>query len=629
MWINVLVFLLTHLLTGMSIIFNQDYVCITESGSFTTNSTYGKNLDHILDSLPDSVSKSGGFFTATAGQDSSTAYALGLCSGDLNPHDCYGLVKSAVRDLRDKCPDQKEAISWSGDPACIIRYANRPFFGILELEPTTAGTITHDIGSNLSRFDMIWESLTDRLVRNASNGTSSRKYATGEALFTVSQNIDAQMQCTPDISQEECDSCLLAAKSSFKACCHGKQGGYVQKPNCMFTFDLIPTITQDQKPEKNQNKSIWVPLGESLSAILGLALVSACGDKEDSQEVQLLDLVIGSGNHENSSENVETSQEFPSIKLDILQAATTNFCDENKLGQGGFGPVYKGTLADGNEIAVKRLSRASSQGLLEFKNEVMLIAKLQHRNLVRLLGCCLEKNEKLLVYEFLPNRSLDLFLFDSSLATQLSWQKRFNIIKGVARGIMYLHEDSHIRVIHRDLKANFGMAKIFCGDQNEANTNRVVGTYGYMAPEYAMEGLFSVKSDVFSFGVILLEIISGKKNNGFHLSEHGESLLTFAWKLWSKGEGMELIDEHLAGSSVPTEVLKCIQIGLLCVQVDPANRPTMSTVVAMLGSETITLPLPVEPTFYVGHFVAEPIQLSFTDRIFSVNEVTISNISTR
>ncbi|KAK5825689.1 hypothetical protein PVK06_020547 [Gossypium arboreum] len=652
MWVNVLAFLLTHLLTGMSIIFNQDYVCITESGSFTTNSTYGKNLDHILDSLPDNVSKSGGFFTATAGQDSNKAYALGLCSGDLNPHDCYGLVKSAVRDLRDKCPDHKEAISWSGDPACIVRYANRPFFGILQLEPTTAGTITQDIGSNLPRFDTIWESLTDRLVRNASNGSFSRKYATGEAYFTVSQNINAQMQCTPDLSQEECDSCLRAAKSSFKECCHGKQGGYVQKPNCMFTFDLIPTITQDQKPEKNQNKSIWVPLGESSSAILGLALVSACciflwkrtniqGDKEDSQEVQLLDLVIGSGNHENSSENVETSQEFPSIKLDILLAATTNFCDENKLGQGGFGPVYKGTLADGNEIAVKRLSRASSQGLLEFKNEVMLIAKLQHRNLVRLLGCCLGKNEKLLVYEFMPNRSLDLFLFDSSLATQLSWQKRFNIIKGTARGIMYLREDSHLRVIHRDLKASnvlldhemnpkisdFGMAKIFCGDQNEANTNRVVGTYGYMAPEYAMEGLFSVKSDVFSFEVILLEIISGKKNNGFHLSEHGESLLTFAWKLWSKGEGMELIDEHLARSSVPIEVLKCIKIGLLCVQVDPENRPTMSTVVAMLGSKAITLPRPTEIIFYVGHFVAEPFQLNSTDRICFVNEVTIFNIS--
>ncbi|GLT36817.1 hypothetical protein SLA2020_111700 [Shorea laevis] len=345
-----------------------------------------------------------------------------------------------------------------------------------------------------------------------------------------------------------------------------------------------------------------------------------------------------------SCERMGRSQEFPSIQLDIINAATKHFSDANKLGEGGFGPVYKGTLADGKEIAVKRLSRSSHQGLLEFKNEVMLIAKLQHKNLVRLLGCCLESSEKLLVYEYMPNRSLDFFLFDSSMSVQLDWQRRFSIITGVARGIMYLHEDSRLKIIHRDLKASnilldgemnpkisdFGMARIFGGNQSEANTSRIVGTYGYMAPEYAMEGLFSVKSDVFSFGVLLLEIISGKKNNGFHLYKCGESLLTFAWKLWSTNQGMELIDPILLQSCVASEVLKCLHIGLLCVQEDPANRPTMSFVIVMLGSETITLPKPTKPAFSSGgRVVAEQALPPLNGILCSVNEVTLSNVSPR
>ncbi|GKV34541.1 hypothetical protein SLEP1_g42907 [Rubroshorea leprosula] len=235
-----------------------------------------------------------------------------------------------------------------------------------------------------------------------------------------------------------------------------------------------------------------------------------------------------------------------SLQYDLatVQAATNNFCDENKLGQGGFGAVYKGKLLNGQEVAVKRLSSGSGQGDLEFKNEVLLVAKLQHRNLVRLLGFCLEGDERLLIYEFVPNTSLDHFIFDPIKRARLNWDSRYKIIGGIARGLLYLHEDSRLRIIHRDLKASnilldedmnskiadFGMARLFVRDETQGNTSRIVGTYGYMAPEYAMHGQFSIKSDVFSFGVLLLEIVSGQKNSCFRNGENIEDLLSYAWK---------------------------------------------------------------------------------------------------
>ncbi|KAF3974281.1 hypothetical protein CMV_002375 [Castanea mollissima] len=215
-------------------------------------------------------------------------------------------------------------------------------------------------------------------------------------------------------------------------------------------------------------------------------------------------------------------QDLPLFNFEKLASATKNFHLSNKLGQGGFGPVYWGQLSDGQEIAVKRLSKASGQGLQEFMNEVVVISKLQHRNLVRIFGCCVEGEEKMLVYEYMPNKSLDAFLFDPHKEKLLDWRKRVNIIEGIGR--------------------DFGMARIFGNNEDQGNTNKVVGTYGYMSPEYAMEGRFSEKSDVFSFGVLLLEILSGKRISSFYHDEQSMSLLGFAWKLWNADNIIALID---------------------------------------------------------------------------------------
>ncbi|XP_062009544.1 G-type lectin S-receptor-like serine/threonine-protein kinase At4g03230 isoform X2 [Rosa rugosa] len=313
------------------------------------------------------------------------------------------------------------------------------------------------------------------------------------------------------------------------------------------------------------------------------------------------------------NEEDEKGIDVPSFDLQSILEATDNFSDANKLGQGGYGPVYKGKFFGDQEIAVKRLSKVSGQGLQEFRNEVVLIAKLQHRNLVRLRGYCMKGEEKILLYEYMPNKSLDSFIFDHTQDVFLNWEMRFNIILGIARGLLYLHQDSRLRIIHRDLKtsnvlldeemnpkiSDFGLARIVGGKETEANTNTVVGTYGYMSPEYALDGTFSVKSDVFSFGVVLLEIISGKKNAGFFQSKQTFSLLGYAWELWTEDKVLDLMDKNLEESCNGSEFMKCVNVGLLCVQEDPVDRPTMSHVITLLDSETAIPATPKQPAFFI------------------------------
>ncbi|KAL5548135.1 hypothetical protein UlMin_003366 [Ulmus minor] len=362
---------------------------------------------------------------------------------------------------------------------------------------------------------------------------------------------------------------------------------------------------------KRQVSTVVIPVVVVGVVLIGLCVLCHVLKKRQKDKPIREGNTVHSRKHEFMDESQNEDLDLPLFGFKVIAEATNSFSVENKIGRGGYGPVYKGKLEDGKEIAVKRLSRSSKQGLNEFKNEVFCIAKLQHRNLVKLLGCCIESEERMLIYEYMPNKSLDFFIFDIEQSVLLDWPKRFHIINGIARGLLYLHQDSRLRIVHRDLKASnilldhdmnpkiadFGLARGFGGDETEANTSRVVGTYGYMSPEYTIDGVYSVKSDVFSFGVLVLEIISGKKNRGFHHPDHKLNLLGHAWILHNEGKPLELIHPTVNDTCNVPQVLRSIHVALLCVQCSPEDRPSMSSVVLMLSSE-IALPQPKEPGFF-------------------------------
>ncbi|XP_019196518.1 PREDICTED: probable LRR receptor-like serine/threonine-protein kinase At1g56140 [Ipomoea nil] len=280
-----------------------------------------------------------------------------------------------------------------------------------------------------------------------------------------------------------------------------------------------------------------------------------------------------------------------------LRAGTGDFSPSNKLGEGGFGPVYKGLLDDGRSVAVKQLSVASRQGKSQFVAEIATISAVQHRNLVKLYGCCYEREKRLIVYEFHENKSLDQALFGGS-NLYLDWPRRFEICLGIARGLAYLHEESRPRIIHRDIKASnilldsdlnpkisdFGLAKLYDDKKTHISTH-IAGTIGYLAPEYAMLGHLTEKADVFSFGVVALEIVSGRPNSDSSLEEDKVYLLEWAWRFHETNGEVDLVDKNVVEFN-EDEVKRVIGVSLLCTQTSPVSRPSMSRVVAMLLGDT-------------------------------------------
>ncbi|PIN04119.1 Serine/threonine protein kinase [Handroanthus impetiginosus] len=294
-----------------------------------------------------------------------------------------------------------------------------------------------------------------------------------------------------------------------------------------------------------------------------------------------------------------------------LKKATKNFHQNNLLGRGGFGPVYFGKLDDGRLVAVKKLAaEKSQQGESEFLSEVKMITSIQHKNLVRLLGCCSDRSQRLLVYEYMKNRSLDHIIYGKSDVC-LNWGTRFQIILGIARGLQYLHEDSHLRIVHRDIKASnillddkfqprigdFGLARFFPEDQAYLST-AFAGTLGYTAPEYAIRGELSEKADIYSFGVLVLEIISCRKNTDLTLPSEMQYLPEYAWKLYERSRLIDLIDPRIREDLfVEKDVLQTTHVAFLCLQPHAHQRPPMSKIVAMLTCKVELDETPARPAF--------------------------------
>ncbi|XP_051215524.1 cysteine-rich receptor-like protein kinase 6 [Lolium perenne] len=640
-----------------------------DGSKYAPNSTFQANLNLVAAALPGNASSMPtGFATATAGTSPNRAYAMALCRGDVNASTCDACVAAAftAAGANGNCPNNTGVTMY--EDACVVRFSSVQFLDFLRADQWQPGELAFLITpafGNVTTVPGAWFSAAATAILTAvadhavANSTFRKYFATGEMDFQP--KIYAIAQCVPDMTPSQCQSCLgtLVIQStgllvntkprwimSFVAWCNLR---YSVQPlyegRSMLQLEappppavVPPSAAPDSGGAGKKTKAVGIAAGIGCSVVLILVCVFAfvvCKRRAKATK----------DGHPPALQKIAGAQ-CTIFDLPTLQEATENFSEKNKLGEGGFGIVYKGILPDGQEIAVKKLLERTGHGLKELHNEVLLLAELQHKNLVRLHGYCSHRDDTLLVYEYIKNGSLDNFLFESREESALNWEQQYNIILGIAKGILYLHEDSSLRIIHRDLKPNnilladdmdpkiadFGLARLLGEGHTHTKTARAAGTLGYMAPE-AMHGRMSPKIDIYSFGVLVLEIVTRRKNSSSG-DRDAVNLLTDVWNCWTKGSISEMIDQSL-DEYARSQALRCIHIGLMCLQPDPDDRPLILSVIFMLTRDNMEIQAPAQPAFF---FRRESLLASLSsydqsdiilDDNVSVNGVTITDLYPR
>ncbi|XP_027337520.1 cold-responsive protein kinase 1-like [Abrus precatorius] len=572
-----------------------------------------QNLNATFVDLRTQVSnQSKNFATAQEAKGADPVYALFQCRKYLSNADCAACFDVAAAQIRNCSAGANGArVIYDG---CFLRYESSGFFDQTTLPGNSmicgnqraVGATSTTFNATARQVLMDLQIATPKI--SGFFAATKTQVAGGGAIYAIAQ-------CAETVTESGCLDCLTVGVTNIQSCLPNTDGRafdagcFMRYSEISFfpdnqTIDITPFLKQDGSSKKGAIIG-GVVGGVGLVVIL-LALFAWLRWYQKPKRAPRGD-ILGA-----------TELKGPvTYRYKDLKSATKNFSDENKLGEGGFGDVYKGTLKNGKVVAVKKLILGQSGKMDEqFESEVKLISNVHHRNLVRLLGCCSKGQERILVYEYMPNSSLDKFLFGEKNGS-LNWKQRYDIILGTARGLAYLHEDFHVCIIHRDIKpsnilldddlqpriADFGLARLLPEDQSHLST-RFAGTLGYTAPEYAIHGQLSEKADTYSFGVVVLEIISGQKSSELRDDAEGEFLLQRAWKLYEGDMHLELVDKTLNPDDYDAEeVKKIIEIALLCTQASAAARPTMSEIAILLKSKNLLGHMrPAMPVFVESNF---------------------------